>query len=50
VVDLSDTIALAAASLSIDYKLPLADAIIYATAQAHQAELISPEAHFRESR
>ncbi|HTF25307.1 MAG TPA: PIN domain-containing protein [Candidatus Limnocylindria bacterium] len=46
VVDLTDTIALAAASLSIDYKLPMADAIIYATAQAHQAELITSDAHF----
>ena len=46
VVDLTDTMALAAASLSIDYKLPMADAIIYATAQAHQAELITSDAHF----
>ena len=45
VVDLTDTMALAAASLSIDYKLPMADAIIYATAQAHQAELITSDAH-----
>jgi len=34
------------ASLSIDYKLPMADAIIYATARAHQAELITSDAHF----
>jgi toxin FitB len=46
VVDLTDTIALAAASFSIDRKLPMADAIIYATAQAHQAELITSDAHF----
>ena len=46
VVDLTDTIALAAASHSIDRKLPMADAIIYATAQAHQAELITSDAHF----
>ena len=46
VVDLTETIALAAASLSIDYKLPMADAIIYATARAHQAELITSDAHF----
>jgi predicted nucleic acid-binding protein len=46
VVDLSDTIALAAASYSIDYKLPMADAIIYATARARQAELITSDAHF----
>jgi predicted nucleic acid-binding protein len=46
VVDLTDTIALAAASLSIDYKLPMADAIIYATARGHRAELITSDAHF----
>ena len=46
VVDLTETIALAAASMSIDHKLPMADAIIYATAQAHQAELITSDAHF----
>jgi predicted nucleic acid-binding protein len=46
VVDFTDTIALAAASLSIDYKLPMADAIIYATALAHQAELVTSDAHF----
>jgi len=46
VVDLTDTIALAAASHSIDRKLPMADAIIYATAQAHHAELITSDAHF----
>jgi predicted nucleic acid-binding protein len=46
VVDLTDTIALAAASYSIDYKLPMADGIIYATARAHQAELLTSDAHF----
>jgi len=46
VVDLTETIALAAASMSIAHKLPMADAIIYATAQAHQAELITSDAHF----
>jgi predicted nucleic acid-binding protein len=46
VVDFSETIALAAASYSIDYKLPMADAIIYATARAHQAELLTSDAHF----
>jgi len=46
VVDLTETIALAAASMSIDYKLPMADAIIYATAKAHRAELVTSDAHF----
>ena len=48
VVDLTETIALAAASMSIDYKLPMADAIIYATARAHHAELITSDTHFVE--
>lgn len=46
VVDFTETLALAAASYSIDRKLPMADAIIYATAQAHGAELITSDAHF----
>ncbi len=46
VVDLTDTIALSAASHSIDYKLPMADAIIYATAQTNHAELVTADAHF----
>jgi predicted nucleic acid-binding protein len=46
VVDLTDTIALSAVSLSIDHKLTMADAIIYATAQSHHAELITSDAHF----
>jgi len=46
VVDITETIALAAASMSIDHKLPMADAIIYATSKAHRAELITSDAHF----
>jgi predicted nucleic acid-binding protein len=46
VVDLTETIVLSAASLSIDFKLSMADAIIYATAMAHQAKLITSDAHF----
>jgi predicted nucleic acid-binding protein len=46
VVDLTETIALAAASISIDHKLPMADAIIYATAKAHRADLVTSDAHF----
>jgi toxin FitB len=46
VVDLTETIALAAGSLSIDHKLPMADAIIYATARAHRASLLTSDEHF----
>jgi predicted nucleic acid-binding protein len=46
VVDLTDTIALAAASLSIDHRLPMADAIIYATARRYNAQIVTSDAHF----
>jgi predicted nucleic acid-binding protein len=44
VLDVS--LAALAARKSLDANLPMADAIIYATAQAHQAELITADAHF----
>jgi predicted nucleic acid-binding protein len=46
VVDLTDSIALAAASLSIDHRLPMADAIIYATARHYNAQIVTSDAHF----
>ena len=46
VVDLDGQIALAAAELGIRHQLPMADAIIYATAIAHRAELITTDVHF----
>lgn len=46
VVNLTDTIALAAASLSIDHRLPMADAIIYATARHYNAQIVTSDAHF----
>src|SRR5260370_11994808 len=39
VVNLTDTIALAAASHSIDYKLPMSDPIIYPTPPSHPPPL-----------
>lgn len=47
VVPLSSSIALSAADFSIEHKLSFADAIIYASAQFHKAELISSDNHFR---
>jgi predicted nucleic acid-binding protein len=35
-----------AASLSIDHQLAMADALIYAAARYHAAELITSDAHF----
>lgn len=48
VVAVTDTIALDAAALSVEYRLPLADSILLATARAHGAQLITQDAHFRE--
>ena len=46
VISVDENIALKAAALSIDYRLALADALIYATAQSRQAQLITSDAHF----
>jgi predicted nucleic acid-binding protein len=44
---LSDEIALQAAMLSLDHKLPLADSVILATARLHQATLWTQDEHFK---
>ena len=46
VVDLDREIALMAAELSWDLKLPMADSIILATARAHDAVLWTQDEHF----
>jgi predicted nucleic acid-binding protein len=46
VVDLTATLALAAAKLSADLKLPMADSIMLATARAFDATLWSQDADF----
>ena len=47
-VVLNGAIALEAASLSIQYKLHLAVALIYATALSAKAQLITSDAHFKD--
>ncbi|MFA5204682.1 MAG: type II toxin-antitoxin system VapC family toxin [Lentisphaeria bacterium] len=47
VVDLTPTLALAAGQLSLRHALPMADAIILATAQAYGATLWTLDAHFK---
>ncbi len=47
VVPLDENLALAAAQVSLDHRLAMADAIIYATAQAHQAQLVTGDLHFQ---
>jgi predicted nucleic acid-binding protein len=48
VVFLDTRIALLAANFHKTYKLATADAIVYATAQHHHAELLTCDAHFRD--
>jgi predicted nucleic acid-binding protein len=46
VAPLTTSIAIAAASFCAQYRLAIADAIIYATAQAYSAELLTCDKHF----
>ena len=48
VIDLSDSIAIYAAKLSQELKLPMADSIILATAQLDQAVLWTQDDHFKD--
>jgi predicted nucleic acid-binding protein len=47
-IDLDDNLALVAAELSYEFKLPLADSIILATARANDATLWTQDAHFQD--
>ena len=47
VADATANIALQAAELSVTYKLHALDALIYATALEHDAELVTCDAHFK---
>lgn len=46
VVDVGEAIAMYAAKVSIEKKLPMADALIYATAVLHHATVYTQAAHF----
>jgi len=46
IVDLDREIALAAASFSLQHKLPMADSLILATARAYNATLWTQDEHF----
>lgn len=46
VVDVDETVALYAGKLSIEHKLPMADAFIYATALLNKATVFTQGAHF----
>lgn len=47
VIQLSESIALFAADLSIQYSLPMADAIVYATALEEGCKVITSDSHFK---
>lgn len=47
VVDLTHDLAIAAAMLGIEHKLPLADSVILATARAHRASVWTQDADFQ---
>jgi predicted nucleic acid-binding protein len=46
VVPLDTRLALAAAEVGARYKLAMADAIVYATAEAHGADILTCDRHF----
>lgn len=48
VVDLNDTIAVQAAKVSLEKKLPMADSIVIATADAFDAVIWTQDQHFAE--
>jgi predicted nucleic acid-binding protein len=47
VVDLTSELALKAAKVSMEYKIPMADSIIFATAQAFQATVWTQDEDFK---
>ena len=48
IVELTREIALFAADLSVEYKLPMADSMILATARANDATLWTQDEHFKD--
>jgi predicted nucleic acid-binding protein len=46
IIPLTDTLALEAADVSLEHGLPMVDSIVYATALANDAELVTGDADF----
>ena len=46
IIDVTDTLALSAAQVSIEHRLPMADSLILATAREHEATLWTQDADF----
>jgi len=47
IIDVTDALALSAAQVSIEHRLPMADSLILATAREHEAALWTQDADFR---
>jgi predicted nucleic acid-binding protein len=48
IIDLDTSLALSAAKISLELKLPMADSMILAVAQAHEATLWTQDEHFKD--
>ena len=48
IIPLSDSLALAAADVSLEFRLAMADSIVYATARAEDAELVTSDSDLRD--
>ena len=48
IVDIDWQIALSAAAISIQYKLAMADALLYSAAEKHHAHFVTSDSHFKE--
>jgi predicted nucleic acid-binding protein len=48
VIELSEMLSLTAASLSVKHSLPMADAIVYATAELLGCQVVTSDKHFKD--
>ncbi len=48
VIPLSESIALLAADMSLQFSLPMADSIVYATALEERSKVVTSDAHFKD--
>jgi len=46
IIDLTISLSMSAAKISIQYNLPMADSIIFATAKKHRCDIWTQDAHF----
>jgi predicted nucleic acid-binding protein len=48
IIPIDEAIALSAAAVSIQYKLSMADALLYATSEREKAEFVTSDPHFKD--